>query len=404
MFTSVIRLLSNLLPIRKRSACFFSFTGLYNDNPLYISESLHNADPDCQISWLISDKSKEQNNIPEYVNVMKYNSIRAQIALARSRVVVENYAGIFFGFCKKNQLWLYQFLKNRKQINISTWHGTPLKKIGIDSIKETKNIAFFSTSDLIVCGNRYEKHVFRECFSPRIPMVCWGSARDDVLLLKYKQDDYKRMLGLSEEYHYALYAPTFRDRTKNDACVDSLFGLDLNSLADTLSVKFGGKWKIITRGHQMIQEKMSRVSDSGTNVDGNEHDDMTKYLCACDVLVTDYSSSMFDILLTNKPCFLYTPDIDEYVSIDRGVYFSLDELPFEKCKNNEQLCQAILQYDDYKNMRIREEYVCHLGYPRTADSAKKTADLIVKLMELSRVQSQEYIRNIALYDTINYND
>ena len=45
-----------------------------------------------------------------------------------------------------------------------------------------------------------------------------------------------------------------------------------------------------------------------------------------DVLILDYSSLMFDFALTKKPCFLYVPDLDEYIENDRGLYFYINEL------------------------------------------------------------------------------
>ena len=51
------------------------------------------------------------------------------------------------------------------------------------------------------------------------------------------------------------------------------------------------------------------------------------FLNICDVLVTDYSSVFFDFACTRKKIVLFPYDKEEYLQ-DRGMYFSMDELPF----------------------------------------------------------------------------
>ena len=73
---------------------------------------------------------------------------------------------------------------------------------------------------------------------------------------------------------------------------------------------------------------------------------MHELLCISDVLITDYSSSLFDFSLLHKPCFIYATDYESY---DRGTYFRLEELPFPLTLNNAELFDVISQFD-------KEEY------------------------------------------------
>ena len=70
-----------------------------------------------------------------------------------------------------------------------------------------------------------------------------------------------------------------------------------------------------------------------------------------DILISDYSSLMFDFALSEKPCFLYVPDIDEYIKADRKLYFNINELPFIAVKNNDELKSAI---EDFNLKSYRE--------------------------------------------------
>ena len=69
---------------------------------------------------------------------------------------------------------------------------------------------------------------------------------------------------------------------------------------------------------------------------------MQELLCASDMLITDYSSSMFDMGMLKRPCILYATDAEAY---DRGFYFNLRELPFPLAENEEQLLATIEAFD-----------------------------------------------------------
>ena len=51
----------------------------------------------------------------------------------------------------------------------------------------------------------------------------------------------------------------------------------------------------------------------------SKYSDMQELIVAADILITDYSSCMFDMMLANKRCALYTPDLEEYLERERGL-------------------------------------------------------------------------------------
>ena len=77
-------------------------------------------------------------------------------------------------------------------------------------------------------------------------------------------------------------------------------------------------------------------------IDVTDYPDMQALLCASDILITDYSSAMFDISLIKKPCFIYAIDADKY---DRGFYFNLNDLPYPLSCSNEELIDRLLNFD-----------------------------------------------------------
>ena len=93
----------------------------------------------------------------------------------------------------------------------------------------------------------------------------------------------------------------------------------------------------------------------GDNVlDVTSYDDIQELLGISDVLVSDYSSLMFDFALTERPCFLYIPDVDEYTKSDRKLYFDIKELPFISVKNNNEFVKEI---DNFNEVKYRDNLV-----------------------------------------------
>ena len=101
--------------------------------------------------------------------------------------------------------------------------------------------------------------------------------------------------------------------------------------------------KVFLRLHPNIAslDTSSLVNDSRV-VDVTKYPDMQELMCVADVLITDYSSSMFDFPLLQRPCCLYATDVEDY---DRGFYYKFDELPFPLARTQEQLVSIIESFD-----------------------------------------------------------
>ncbi|RYJ01314.1 MAG: CDP-glycerol glycerophosphotransferase family protein, partial [Actinomycetales bacterium] len=82
---------------------------------------------------------------------------------------------------------------------------------------------------------------------------------------------------------------------------------------------------VLLRSHSNAAAGRGRISSPGV-LDVTAHPDITALLAAADVLVTDYSSVMFDFAVTERPQVLLVPDVDQYRD-DRGFYFDLQEAP-----------------------------------------------------------------------------
>ncbi|MBQ2202284.1 MAG: CDP-glycerol glycerophosphotransferase family protein, partial [Clostridia bacterium] len=102
-------------------------------------------------------------------------------------------------------------------------------------------------------------------------------------------------------------------------------------------------------------------------------------MLVADAAITDYSSWIYDYILTGKPGFIFATDIKSYDQ-ERGFYFPLSSTPFPIAKNNEELENNILQFDEAHYQTEVEAFLKDKGCFENGDAAKRTADLIETIM------------------------
>jgi CDP-glycerol glycerophosphotransferase len=141
----------------------------------------------------------------------------------------------------------------------------------------------------------------------------------------------RRKLKVGEKEFMVLYAPTWRDylRTAGGSWSSVNYMNDADSLPDGV--------KVFYRGHTNTQS--ADVDPSFHNV--TSYPDITELCIAADVLVTDYSSTMFDFAVTGKPMIAFVPDLERYRA-ERGFYFDFEaEFPGPIVTTTEELAAAL---------------------------------------------------------------
>lgn len=251
--------------------------------------------------------------------------------LGSSRVVVFN-------------TWLpSEYRKRTDQFIVQTWHGTPLKSLGMDvprrigSETAAKNLGKGSAMwDLLVSQSTYATEIFRRAYVYSGEVAEVGYPRNDVLNgagLQQLRQQVRKRLGLSDEAQVILYAPTWRQEDKG-----SVGPLDVTALLELLP----GKYHIAVRGHSVTLRRGSNLSGERI-VDVTSYPEPAELMAMSDLLVTDYSSIMFDYAASGRPILYYTPDYEEYVDLGRGAYFDLKSAaPGPLTSTPEELAQAIL--------------------------------------------------------------
>ena len=186
----------------------------------------------------------------------------------------------------------------------------------------------------------------------------------------YVQDDaamIREKLGISTDAFVVLYAPTFRDPNISG----SYEQLDLDKLRNAIKQHFGKEPLILFRGHH---ETNGKSGNEDRNV--SDYPDMQDILLITDVLLTDYSSSIWDYSFTYKPVFLYASDLKEYQK-KRGFCEDIFTWGFPVAETNEELSEHIIGFSEkqfHNNMVLHHN---HLGTYEGGEATSKICELII---------------------------
>ena len=330
---SALRLCLPFLPIKTDRVLFQSYREKkYACNPRYICEKLLELRPEgIEVAWSFREPEKYAFLKDKEIRVLRAGSWEAvKYALTAKVVCVNTY-------------YKPTLPRRKSQVQIRTWHGGgAYKKVaGQEKMTFLKRMSVkyqLSGATLYLSSSRaFTEQTIRDSFGFAGEVLEIGMPRNDVLINGVSGEELRNIrktIGLGDGVRLALYAPTYRD----DLAVDE-FGLDADLLKNALSERFGGSWLIAYRGHVFVTGKPENLTDFSA------FDDMQPLLLAADALITDYSSSMWDMSLTGKPVFLYCPDLDRY-DRGRGFYTSPESWPYPLAKDNEGLKRNILAFDE----------------------------------------------------------
>lgn len=342
IYRLLIRVINALFPITQKKIFFMSYYGnQYGCSPKYLSEYITQNQKDWKVVWAFT--KPEKYNLPS-IRKVKYLSLRYFYELCTSQVIVTNY--------RMTPL----FKKRESQIYIQTWHSSlRLKMIEKDAeatlpshyIEMAKNDS--KNIDWLLSGCEYSTSIFKRCFWYEGQILPTGTPRNDLLFkndLSLRQDIFNK-LQIPTTTKVLLYAPTFR---KGDNL--EYYNIQYSQLIQSLKKYKEGEWLILVRLHPHLRNFSQVLLKGEPNVlDVTDYDDIQELLYVANMVISDYSSLIFDFAMTLRPCLLYVPDLEEYTSKDRALYFNIQELPFPICLDNEKLFEQIenLDIDKYQD-------------------------------------------------------
>lgn len=205
-----------------------------------------------------------------------------------------------------------------------------------------------------------------------------GHPRNDIFfknnLNKIREKVFK-IYNIPSDKKIVLYLPSFRED-------ESLEYYDINykTQINALKNKYGSDYIFLVRLHPRITKYSSVFSEQNPDIiNACEYPDIQELLVAGDVMISDYSSCMFDFMLSGKPVFIYANDINSY-SRERGFYYPLESTPFPIAQNNEELAQNILNFDNEQYIQKVENFLVDKGCKEDGHASERVVDLIEELI------------------------
>ncbi len=350
-----------VFPIKRNKIVFCNFDGKgYGDNPKYIAEELIKKGFTCDLVWLADRNLKQQ--FPSHIRVIDIRSLKAVFELVTAKIWVDNGRKSFITRKRKNQFY------------IQTWHACMMiKKVEKDA--EDKLPFLYKRSaindskmiNLCVSNSNFMTNFLRTSFWYNGIILQCGYPKTDYILNSSDENviNIKRKLELNKEHKILLYAPTFRIDKSIDVYIS-----EFDKLLESLGTKFGGQWVVLLRLHPSMSEKSSMFCYSENIINVSDYSDMQDLIIISDLLITDYSSTMFEFYLLNKPVLLYATDVNEYEK-DRGFYFDFYNLPFPKANNYEDLLKIISDFDNIAYFKSINLFMDDIGFSENGASCEK---------------------------------
>ncbi len=317
----------------------------YSCNPRYLTEYLLENNPEFEIYWVFRKKI-DVSGIDSRIRCVRFRSLEYYKLVNSAEFFITN---------SRTDPYRIYWHKRPEQKYLMLWHGgVALKKIekdaedklGFTYVQKAKIDS--KVCDLMTSSCRYQTNLMENKFWYSGEILKKGIPRNDIFFDLNQRESLdcrvRELYSIPASHKIVMYAPTFR--RGNDL---TPYSIDWSKVIPELEKVFdGAPVSVLVRLHPNL---IGKADTSGLvayeNVmDATMYHDMQELLCVSDMLITDYSSAMFDFAMLGRPCLLYATDIEKY---DRGYYFSFDELPFPLARTQEELISKLASFE-------REEY------------------------------------------------
>ena len=347
--SAVLRFFGLFVTIDESAILFTAHSRKYNDSPKVIYE------------YLLSR--------PEYKKFTFYWALdNINIDIPGNAKKIRSDTPKYFYIALKCKYWITCVnierglsFKKKECIYLNTWHGIPIKTIGNEAAG--RNDYDFSYVDYFCVSGTYEPRVYQRSFNvPVINMIKTGLPRNDTLysVTAEEVEAIKRKIGLPLDKKLLLYVPTWRDSKDGGKTYRITPPIHL----DKWKEKLGCDYVLLFRAHPYTTDLLGVKFDSFI-LDFTGYSDINDLLKIADVLISDYSATIFDYSILERPIISFAYDFNDY-SQERGLIIDIrQELPGGICESEDEVIDRILNIDlglEKRNVRdFRRKYISYGG-------------------------------------------
>ncbi|MFA5577359.1 MAG: CDP-glycerol glycerophosphotransferase family protein [Bacilli bacterium] len=362
-----IYFLTFLVPKNKHLWVFGEWLGYrYADNSKYLFEYVNLNHPEIVAIWLSKDNTIVDEVRSKGFKAYKSYSLKGSLLSMRAKVHVVTHDGSDTNtyFCGGSKLMMLT-------------HGTPLKHQGVDL--QANRMGFFTTFvdrygpyifplkrkyDLVFCADELAQTRFQSAFPTAKEVLPFGYPRWDAY---YSKEQNKKLNEIVERYDLVIsFMPTLR--FYNEIQYDPFSVEGFNEFSNFL---VENNYLLLVRPHPVMRLKNENIENENIKfVGSNEFPNVFDIFNKTDILITDYSSVMFDFKITGRKIILLTPDLDFYLNEDVGVYGDFSE---------DAIGEVVKNWDEVISILRRKEDIIPIKYDFIeGDSSKKIIKYIKK--------------------------
>ncbi|MGJ8686237.1 MAG: CDP-glycerol glycerophosphotransferase family protein [Spongiibacteraceae bacterium] len=374
---NLVFLVATLLPKNKRLWLFGAWQGLaFSDNSKYLFLSVLANEADIQACWLAKDKSLYRD--------MREQGLPVVYAYSLAGVVAQLRAGLVFYSHRVESEFLPQLI-GRSVKRIQLWHGLPMKHIGFDDALQpnAKRNTLFKARlfpflnervDLISACSDYDRAIFRRAFLVN---------PDDVIVAGYPRNDKFFQAGgrsapQRRSNYRVLYLPTFRGAVGSEFTLLESSGFDYKKYAAELAAMDANldiKLHPVQRPSAQLAAACQQYSELSLLAVGG---DIYSILNDYDLVIIDYSSLYFDLLLLGISFIMAPIDLHNYMQDDRQLYRPYSDYAVHPpCENWPAVFEQIATQLQHRSISDRGEQLCsEFHYYRDAGAAERLIDVV----------------------------
>jgi CDP-glycerol glycerophosphotransferase len=353
-------------PINRKRIVFASMWGKkYSCNPQHLYEYIDKNYPDYECIWIFEDQYRPIRGNGKRVRI---GSKEYYYYMATAKYFVNN-----VNFSD-------EYIKRKGQIELQTMHGTPLKTLGLDVVEDfpteyyrEKYLKKTARWNYLISQGEFVKNKAYSMFHFKKKVLKTGYPRTDFLFNVTPEEikKIKKKLGLPLNKKIILYTPTWRKKNRFD------MEMDIQKMKEALS----DEYILLIRIHHLCGTNYDFEVDNKFSFDLTSYNTIEDLYLIADLLITDYSSVMFDYALLNRPMIFYTYDFDDYSENLRGLYVDFQkEAPGPIVYDTDTIIENIKNidkhYETYKD-RIEAFISKYLTY-ENGESCKKVVKAFLK--------------------------
>lgn len=363
--------------INNKKIVFWAFNQ-YADHGKYITEALLSMRDDLDIVWLVNDL---RYTVPKGVRLVFVGN--------KKKYIYE---------METAHIWIFNapvpdFIRKREdQIYIQTkhWASITLKRFYLDSKTITdipEDVEYWKRDsrkiDYIFTGSDFDTESSRRGFNFHKEIIQIGSPRSDAMFKRNEKRikvyaNYKMNLN----NHMMLYAPTYRYQKNIVNHYAEIRDIDLTyeAVKKALEKRFGGEWYIVLRLHPGHEDEVKKLDLPDFVIDASGYGDGEELAAACDIMISDYSSIMFEPAFVKKPVFLFATDKKSYIDKEYDMLIDYDTLPFAISESNEELVNKIESFNWKEYEKNVDAFMNKYNIHEDGYASQRAAEFIVGII------------------------